>query len=129
MKLIISMLKAGKTQMKPKFSKYNDGVVHIYREKERRTDFNAKQNVSTLDNMNFVVKLAFEQAAKREQDLEFAEQNGFSLTAKIKTRLVKGVDNKCKAVIGGYLYDVSYIDQSREEMWLFLEGVKQIDSE
>ena len=114
---------------KPKFSKYNDGVVHIYREKERRTDFNAKQNVSTLDNMNFVVKLAFEQAAKREQDLEFAEQNGFSLTAKIKTRLVKNVDNKCKAVIDGYLYDVSHIDQSREEMWLFLEGVKRIDSE
>ena len=115
--------------MKPKFSKYNDGVVHIYREKERRTDFNAKQNVSILDNMNFVVKLAIEQAAKREQDLEFAEQNGFSLTAKIKTRLVKNVDNKCKAVIDGYLYDVSHIDQSREEMWLFLEGVKRIDSE
>lgn len=113
----------------PKFSKYNDGVVHIYREKERRTDFNAKQNVSTLDNMNFVVKLAFEESAKREQDLEFAEQNGFSLTAKVKTRLVKNVDNKCKAVIDGYLYDVSYIDKSRTEMWLFLEGVKAIDSE
>lgn len=114
---------------KPKFSKYNDGVVRIYREKERHTDFNAKQNVSTLDNMDFVVKLAFEQAAKREQDLEFAEQNGFSLTAKIKTRLVKEVDNKCKAIIDGYLYDVSYIDKSRTEMWLFLEGVKPIDSE
>ena len=114
---------------KPKFSNYNDGVVHIYREKERRTDFNAKQNVSTLDNMDFIVKLAFEEAAKREQDLEFAGQNGFSLTMKIKTRLVKGVDNKCKAVIDGYLYDVSHMDKSRTEMWLYLEGVKPLDSE
>lgn len=113
---------------KPNFSRYNDGMVSIYREKERRTDFNAKQNVSTLDNMNFVLKLAYEESAKREQDLEFAEQNGFSLTMKVRTRYVKGVDNKCKAVIDGYLYDVSYIDKTRTEMWLYLEGVKQIDS-
>ena len=112
---------------KVEFSKYNDGIVHIYREKKRSTDFNAKQNVSTLDNMDFIVKLAFEEAAKREQDLEFANQNGFSLTMKIKTRFVKAVDNKCKAVIDGYLYDVSYIDKTRTEMWLYLEGVKPLD--
>lgn len=113
---------------KPKFSRYNDGVVHIYREKERHTDFNAKQNVSTLDNMTYVMKLAYEESAKREQDLDFAEQSGFSLTMKVRTRYVKNVDNKCKAVIDGYLYDVSYIDKTRTEMWLFLEGVKPIDS-
>jgi hypothetical protein len=110
------------------FSRYNDGVVSVYREKERRTDFSAKQNVSTLDNMDFIVKLAFEESAKREQDLEFAEQNDFTLSMKVRTRLVKGVDNKCKAVIDDYLYDVSYIDKSRTEMWLYLEGVKPIDS-
>ncbi len=109
-----------------KFSKYNDGVVSIYREKERKTDFSAKQNVSDLDNLDFIVKLAFEESAKREQDMEFAQQNDFSLTAKIKTRLVKGVDNKCKAIIDGYLYDVSYIDKNRNEMWIFLEGVKSL---
>lgn len=113
--------------MQTDFSKYNDGVIHIYREKKRQTDFNAKKNVSELENMDFIVKLAFEEAAKREQDLEFALQNGFSLTAKVKTRLVKGVDNKCKAVIEGYLYDVSYIDKTRTEMWLYLEGVKPLD--
>ena len=114
---------------KPNFSRYNDGVIHVYREKERRTDFNAKQNVSTLDNMTFIVKLAYEESAKREQDLDFAEQHGFSLTLKVRTRLVDSVDNKCKAVINGYLYDVSYVDKTRTEMWLFLEGVKRIDSE
>lgn len=117
-----------KAMQRTTFSRYNDGVVSVYREKERRTDFSAKQNVSTLSNMDFIVKLAFEESAKREQDLEFAEQNDFTLSMKVRTRLVKGVDNKCKAVIDGYLYDVSYIDKSRTEMWLYLEGVKPIDS-
>lgn len=112
---------------KRKFSTYNDGVVHIYREKERRNDFNAKKNVSLLDDMTFICKLDFAEASKREQDLQFAEQNGFSLTMKIKTRFVKEVDNKCKAVIDGYLYDVSYIDKTRTEMFLYMEGVKLLD--
>lgn len=113
---------------KRKFSTYNDGVVFIYREKERRSDFNAKKNVSLLDDMTFICKLDFAEASKREQDLEFASQNGFSLSMKIKTRFVKEVDNKCKAVIDGYLYDVSYIDKTRTEMFLYMEGVKPLDS-
>ena len=112
----------------PKFSKYNDGIISIYREKPRRTDFSAKQNVSIYDDMDFIVKLAYEEASKREQDMEFAEQLGFALSMKVKTRYVNGVDNKCKAVIDGYLYDVSYIDKTRTEMWLYLEGVKSIDT-
>ena len=111
---------------KSKFSRYNDGVVKIYREKEKRTDFSAKRNVSTLDDMDFVVKLDFEESAKREEDMEFASQNGFSLSLKIRTRYRKDVDNKCKAVIDGYLYDVAHVDKNRVEMWLYLEGVKPI---
>ena len=93
----------------------------------QKTDFAAKENVSALDNMDFIVKLAFEESAKREQDLEFAEQNDFTLSLKIKTRYFKGVDNKCKAVIDGFLYDFSYIDKSKNKMWVFLEGVKALD--
>ena len=113
---------------KLKFSKYNDGVVSVYREKPRDTDFAAKQNVSVLDDMDFVVRLAFEESSRREQDIDFAEQIGFSLSLKVRTRYFAGVDNKCMAVIGGYLYDVSYVDKTRTEMWLYLEGVKKIDS-
>lgn len=113
---------------KSKFSRYNDGVVKIYREKEKRTDFSAKRNVSSLDDMDFVVKLDYEESAKREEDMEFASQNGFSLSLKIRTRYRKDVDNKCKAVIDSYLYDVTHVDKNRVEMWLYLEGVKAIDS-
>ena len=111
---------------KPKFSRYNDGVVQIYREKEKRSNFAAKENVSVLDDMEFVARLDFEQASKREQDLAFAEQNDFSLSLKIKTRHLSCVDNKCKAVIDGYLYDVAYVDKNRVEMWLYLEGIKEL---
>ena len=111
------------------FETFNDGAVSIYREKPRETDFSAKRNVSTLDDMDFIVKLNFKELSKREQDLEFAQQNDFTLSLKIKSRLVNGVDNKCKAVIDGYLYDVSFVDKSRTELFLYLEGVKAIDPE
>ena len=110
------------------FETYNDGVVFIYREKARETNFSAKRNVASVADMDFVVKLDFKELAKREQDMEFAQQNDFTLSLKIKTRPVKGVDNKCKAVIDGYLYDVSYTDKSKEGLFLYLEGVKAIDS-
>lgn len=113
-------------KMKNDFSTYNDGVVSIYREKERETDFSAKKNVETTEDMDFIVKLAYEECSKREQDLEFASQNDFSLSLKIKTRLCKCVDNKCKAIIDNYLYDVSYMDKDRKEMWLYLEGIKAL---
>lgn len=116
---------------KVKFSKYNDGVVSIYKEKEKRSNFAAKENVSDLDDLEFVAKLAFEQASKRERDLEFANQNNFSLSLKIHTRLIPTVNkkNRYKAVIDGYLYDVAYADLTRTEMWLYLEGVREIGGE
>lgn len=114
---------------KSKFSRYNDGIVTIYRDKPRSTDFNAKQNVSALDDLEFVVKLNYEESSRREQDNEFALQMDFSLSLKVHTRLFAAVDNKCKAVIGGYLYSVKYVDKTREEMWLYLEGVRSLVAE
>lgn len=111
--------------MKP--TAYNDGVVSIYKELERKTDFNAKRNVAGLDDMEFVVKLAFDECSKRAQDLEFAEQSGFSLSLKVKTRYVPTVQAKHKAVINGYLYEISYLDKAEQELYLYLEGVRALD--
>lgn len=112
-----------------KFSRYNDGVVSIYREKEKRSNFAAKVNVAVLDDMAFVAKLDYEESSKREEDVQFAEQMGFDLSLKIRTRYLPIVTSKCKAVINDYLYDISYVDKSRTEMWLFLTGVKPLDSD
>lgn len=108
------------------FSTYNDGVAYIYRPKYVEEDFSSPKDISAINEDDFVCKLDFEESSKREQDLDFAEQKDFSLSLKIRTRLVKAVDNKCKAVINNYIYDVSYVDKSRTEMWLYLEGVKPV---
>lgn len=113
-------------QKRPKFSAYNDGIVYIYRDTDRRSNFGAKQNAKTLDDMNMVAKLAFAEQSKREQDIEFAEQQGFALNLKIKTRFVVGIDNKCKAVIDGFLYDVAYVDSTRTELYFYLQGVREL---
>lgn len=113
--------------MPTRISTFNDGVVEIYREKDRKTDFGAKRNVTTLDDMDFIVKLAYEESSKRAQDLEFAEQSGFQLSMKIKTRYHPEVRSKMKAVIGDYLYDVSYTDKAGLEMFLYLQGIREIE--
>lgn len=113
-------------QNKTNFQRYNDGVVHIYREIERRSNFSAKINVSKLSDMVEIVKLNYAEQSKRQQDIDFANQQTFSLDLKIKTRFIKGVDNKCKCVIDGFLYDIKYADLTKTEMYLYLEGVGEI---
>ena len=105
---------------------FGDGVVSIYRERDRKTDFNARRNVLTLDDMEFICKLNFMESSKRQQDIEFAEQSGFQLSLKVRTRYVKAVRTKMKAVIDGYLYDISYLDKSGSEMFLYLESVRKL---
>lgn len=112
--------------MKKKFDRFNDGVVFVYREKIRRTDFGAKQNASAIDDLEFILKLDFEESSRREQDLDFAEQSGFALSLKLHTRLAPNIDNKCKAVINNYLYDIWYVDKTKTDMYLYLEGVKPL---
>ena len=111
---------------KSRFPLYNHGMVSIYREIDKRNNFSAKINPISIRDLYFVAKLAFSETSKRQQDLEYAEQQGFTLTLKIKTRFVKGVDNKCKAIIDGYLYDVSYVDATRTELFLYLQGVDYV---
>lgn len=111
------------------FTAFTSGVVSIYKEKDRKTDFSAKRNPKTLDDLEFIVKLSYDEASKRQQDLEFAEQAGFQLSLKIRTRYVPEVRSKMKAVINGYLYDISYLDKAGREMFLYLESVREVESD
>lgn len=118
------------TQMKKldRLPTYNSGVVGIYRVKSGdTTSFGAKINVDSIDDLSLLVKLNFAEISRRQQDFEFAEQLGFSLSYKIKTKFHAKVDTKCKAIINGYLYDIQYIDPTQTELYIYLEGVKQLD--
>ena len=110
-------------QKRPEFARYNDGVVYIYRDTDRRSNFGAKLNVATIDDLQFIAKLSYAEQSKRQQDVEFAQQQGFSLELKIKTRCIKGIDNKCKAVINGVLYDINYVDTTKTEAFLYMQEV------
>lgn len=114
--------------MPVKISTFNDGVLTVCREKDRKTDFNAKRNAATMDDLETVVKLSYQESSKRAQDLEFAEQSGFQLSLKVKTRFRPEVTNKMKVVISGYLYDIRYFDVNRAamEMFLYLEQVRKL---
>lgn len=109
-------------KQRSKLPTYNDGIVYIYREKTIEASFGAKINPESLEDLDFVVKLNYSSQSVREQDFVFAEARGISVATKIKTHLAPGVDAGCKAIIGDLVYDVSYIDQTRAEMFLYLEG-------
>ena len=111
---------------KPRFNTYNDGVVRICRAKDKRTEFGAKKNISSLDDLDFIANFDYEECSKREQDFTFAEQNSRTLSLKVKIRYAPGIDNKCNAVIENYLYDIWCVDKSKTEMYLFMEWVKPI---
>lgn len=114
--------------MSKKMSNYNDGFIRVYEEIPVRTDFGAKENIKSKDNLKLIVKLAYEECSKRQQDLEFAEASSRTLNIKVKTRLFNGLNNNQKIVILNELYDIIYIDSDRkkQEMYFYLERVRKI---
>lgn len=113
---------------KPKIKTYNDGIVRFYKESPQSNKFGAKINVSDLEGLSLIEKLNYAEASRRTQDLEFAEQSGWSLSLKIRVPLRPKINNKCKAIINNYLYDVKYVDTDRRnrELYVYLEGVREI---
>lgn len=111
---------------KSKFDKYIDGVVLICKKKEKGTDFSATINPQSTDDLERVVKLNYQSMSVRNQDLEFAEQSGFSLSMKIKTRIFKDITSKHMAIVDNFLYSIKYVDKDKVNMYLYLEGVRSV---
>lgn len=117
--------------MKKKIRTYNDGFIHIYNEKPIRTDFGAKRNTKNKDTLEFVVKLAYNECSKRQEDIDFAEGRDKTLNLKVRTRLLDTLNTEQKVIIDGVLYDIINIDydRSNREMYFYLEKVKVIGIE
>lgn len=114
--------------MATKNKNYNNGVVYIYKEKEKKSNFSAKENCKTIEDLELIIKLNFEEMSKRQQDIMFAESLGNSLSMKIRTPLRDCVKNRYKAIINNYLYNISYIDPNRknDDLYMYLEGVGEV---
>ena len=100
-------------------SNYNDGYIRVYKEIPVKTNFGAKENIKTKDNLEFIVKLAYEECSKRQQDLDFAESNDRTLN----------INNEYKVTIENTLYDIIYIDEDRKnrELYFYLEEVTEVE--
>lgn len=111
-----------------KTSNLNDGYIECYAVKEKKSSFNAPMNATGLDDLEFIVSLAYEEMSKRDQDIEFAESLRRSLSMKVKTHLFDGVKKNSKVILGNSLYDIIKLDYSRKEnlMYLYLDEVREI---
>lgn len=101
---------------------YNDGIAKFYEKKD------SCKNVKSLDDLNYLGFLYFEERSKRQEDVEFAEQQGNQLTLKISTPDDGNMDNHRNVVIGNVIYSIINIDRDKEkrELYFYLEEVRKI---
>lgn len=107
---------------------YNDGVLILYEDHAERNSFGARNNEANLEKL---CKLRFQEMSQRQKDLEFAQQEGFSLALKVKTpfcSLVKR-NKKFKIIIDTSLYDVSYYDDNKTSLFFYLEYIREVQDE
>lgn len=107
---------------KKKLSSYSDGIAKIYKKKK------IERNVKSLDDLEYLGFLCFEEKSKRQQDIEFAEQLGANLTMKIATPDNGDMDSSRNIVIDDVIYAIIYIDRNKQkrELYFYLEEVRKI---
>ena len=115
--------------LKKKTSSFNDGVIGIYSEKKKYTDFNAKTNARTKNDYDFIMNLCYSEESKRQEDFLFAEAMGKKLTLKVKTPLVEGIETNYKVMLNNFVYDIIRIDPDKKnkELYFYLEGGREIE--
>lgn len=112
---------------KPKV--YNDGICWIVKEITAPSSFAAPTNGSKFSDFTPIYTLAFQDLSVREQDLTFAEAAGRTLTRKIKTHLVQGVNARHKVIVNRKtLYDIVNfdVDRANGEIYFYLEEVREL---
>lgn len=117
-----------RTRWKAENNTHIDGIVKFYTDETASTSFGAAQNATKLADISPVAVAPFAGLSARAQDIDWANERGIALARKIKTRRVPGIKAGMKAVISSLMYDISYIDYSPTEMFVYLEGEREIDT-
>ena len=114
--------------LNPRFSVYNQGVLHIAQINTQDPDFGAATNATKMSDMTKLAKLDYEEMSKRERDVSFAEASDHSLDLKVKTRYHASAKAHRQVLIGNMLYDIFQVDGSpvTGEMFLYLEEVREL---
>lgn len=114
---------------KKKTRNLNDGYIGIYSVKHRESGF-AAVSPKSMDDLEFVNDLAYEELYKRIEDYEMASASGHELSLKVKTLLCEDLKKEYKVVKDGTMYNILKIDYAKADgvMYLYLEeawNVKQ----
>ena len=117
--------------MRKKTQGLNDGYIDIYKVKDNENSFAASISPKSLNDLEYLVSMAFYEEYKREQDMAFAEASGNTLSLKIRTLLYTELTKEHKAVMDNVLYNILKIDYNRAEkvMYLYLEEARKLDSQ
>lgn len=117
-----------RSNLNPRFSRYNQGVLFIAQISTQETDFGAVTNATKMSDVTKLVKLDYEEMSKRERDINFAEASDHSLDLKVKTRYHASAKAHRQVLIGNMLYDIFQVDGSSvtREMFLYLEEVRML---
>lgn len=107
---------------KKKMQSYNDGIAKIYIKKDKN------KNVRTIEDLEYVGFLCFQEKSKRQEDIEFAEQQGNQLTLKISAPDNGDMDGDRNIVIDDVIYSIIHIDRNKgkRELYFYLEEVRRI---
>lgn len=107
---------------RPRFQTFNDGVARVLTETDARHVKGI--NPATTDGLKELVSLAFQSKTNRQQDVELADAQGFSLSRKILVRSMPLLSTLCLVEIAGVVYEVGYIDRAGMFAFLYLDSIE-----
>ncbi len=105
-----------------KKNSYIDGVVRLYRKK---TD----KNVRSMEDLEYLSKLAYDEKSIRQEDIEFAMQQDKKISLKLVTPDDGNMDTSRCAVIDNAIYGILHIDRDKKkhELYFYLQEIRKID--
>lgn len=115
-------------KMNPRFPAFTDGVLRVCEETKAPSSFNAARNPRDVEELRVLVKLPYKTMSCREQDMEFAEAMGRSLSLKVQVADCPIVQTKHSVLIGKTLYSIirSDRDKANKTLYLYLEEVRKL---
>lgn len=108
--------------LKPKLDVYADGVVAIMAETPSRSTVGL--DFTSISGLDRVRSMAFCQMSRRAEDMKLADDDGFSLTLKLKTRHAADVTPEHLALVGTSLFEVGHVDDDRAHDFLYLSQLR-----
>ena len=113
---------------KSKFPTYNDGVLYVCENVAGQSGFSSTRNARSRGDLRTLLKLDYKEMSRRDEDMDFAESHGRTLTMKVRCRYHPDVTTRLCVVIGDVLYSIFKTDHDAgwRNLFLFLEEERKL---